>query len=246
MKKLICVVLSLGLVLSLSFNCFAEVDPDAYWYPLEDGSYGYDMVAYQYDCAVDMVQESGVDIDPESYWYIDENTGAYAYDYDSFMVDYNVAIAALPVEDSSVEADSPMAVDVPATDEPTEEVINDSTENDVVSDVLEDSESNAELELGEDTPMVYSVNDLRASAVADDGTSAVDGLKAVIASIFGTYEPVTTTAVVTETVDGETVTTLVDVVASGSAGVDYEYLAGVLLFGIMLYCLFKLLGGIMS
>ena len=48
------------------------------------------------------------------------------------------------------------------------------------------------------------------------------------------------------TVDGETVTTIIDVVAPGAAGVDYVWLSGVLLFALMLFCLFKLLGGIIS
>ena len=65
-------------------------------------------------------------------------------------------------------------------------------------------------------------------------------------SIFGEYEPVLTTAAVTETVDNVTTTTLIDVVADGAAGVDFEWLSGVFLFGILLYCLMKLLGGILK
>ena len=89
------------------------------------------------------------------------------------------------------------------------------------------------------------LNDLR-SGVGDGSLLDAQGLKAVIRSIFGEYQPVTTTAVYTETVDGEVITSLVDVVAAGSAGVDWEYVSGVVLFSIMLFCMFKLLGGIMS
>lgn len=71
-------------------------------------------------------------------------------------------------------------------------------------------------------------------------------MKALVVSIFGEYEPVMTTAAVTETVGEETTTTLVDTVASGAAGVDYEWLAGVFLFGILLFCLMRLLGGILK
>ena len=39
---------------------------------------------------------------------------------------------------------------------------------------------------------------------------------------------------------------LVETVASGAAGVDYEWLAGVFLFGILLFCLMKLLGGVLK
>lgn len=81
----------------------------------------------------------------------------------------------------------------------------------------------------------------------DFGGSFMSGsLKSLVVSIFGEYTPVNTTALLMETVDNETTTTLVDVVASGMAGVDWEWCAGVFLFGIMLFCLFKLLGGILS
>lgn len=81
----------------------------------------------------------------------------------------------------------------------------------------------------------------------DFGGAFMSGtLKSLVVSIFGEYTPVNTTALLMETVDNETTTTLVDVVASGMAGVDWEWCAGVFLFGIMLFCLFKLLGGILS
>lgn len=71
-------------------------------------------------------------------------------------------------------------------------------------------------------------------------------LKDLIISIFGEYEPILTPTTFTETIDNVTTTTIIDAVASGSAGVDWEWCAGVFLFGIMLFCLFKLLGGIIS
>ena len=52
-------------------------------------------------------------------------------------------------------------------------------------------------------------------------------MKELIVSIFGVYEPVATT---------------VQVVASGLAGVDWPWVAGVLLFGIVLYSFFRLVG----
>lgn len=110
--------------------------------------------------------------------------------------------------------------------------------------VLANDTPSTGLDLGEDIPMVYTLNDLRSSD--PDGDGLADGLKAVIRSVFGTYQPNMTTAAITETVDGETVTTLVDVVADGAAGVDYEYLSGVLLFATLLFCMLKLLGGVLS
>lgn len=93
-------------------------------------------------------------------------------------------------------------------------------------------------------PPVYVLNDMRAGS--GDGVFALAGLKALIVSIFGEYTPITTTAAITETVGSETTTTLIDVVADGAAGVDYEWCAGVLLFAIMLFCLMKIIGGVMK
>ena len=94
----------------------------------------------------------------------------------------------------------------------------------------------------EETP-VRRITDLRPT---EQPTLVLDGLKALVTSIFGEYTPVTTTAVVTETVGNETNQYLIETVAPGSAGVDYEWLAGVFLFGILLYCLMKLLGGVLK
>ena len=89
---------------------------------------------------------------------------------------------------------------------------------------------------------VYSIAGLR---LASD-PSVLSGLKALISSIFGEYTPITTTAVITETVGENVNQYLVETVAPGAAGVDYEWLAGVFLFGILLFCLMKLLGGVLK
>ncbi len=239
------IVIGLCLSVALSITVFAEIDPDAYWYPMENGSYGYDQEAYEHDLAVDMVQTSGIDLDPELYWAIDPNSTVselYYYDFDAFKAAYD-ALMPDPEPDPEPETTpDPYPVEWPKKEVVEDEVISDLP---IDESLLENTESDPVLELGENTPMVYTLNDMRASGDTGE-TVLLDGLKAVIRTIFGTYEPVTTTAVYIETVDGETVTTLVDVVAAGTAGVDYEYIAGVFLFGIMLFCMFKLLGGIMS
>lgn len=97
-------------------------------------------------------------------------------------------------------------------------------------------------DIAQDPPIWY-VEDLRPS---DPVTTVPDGLKALVASLFGKYTPVTTTAVVTETVGNDTHQYLVETVAPGAAGVDYEWLSGVFLFGILLFCLMKLLGGVLK
>lgn len=66
------------------------------------------------------------------------------------------------------------------------------------------------------------------------------GLAGVVSDIFGTYSPRTYTT--TAYVDGQAVT--VTEVVPGVAGLDWPWLCGAALFGIMLFCLFKLLGGI--
>lgn len=92
-------------------------------------------------------------------------------------------------------------------------------------------------------PPVSTVEDLRP---ADAPVEVLTGLKALVTSIFGEYTPVTTTSVVSQTVGNDTQQYLIETVASGAAGVDYEWIAGVLLFAIMLFCLMKLLGGVLK
>lgn len=67
-------------------------------------------------------------------------------------------------------------------------------------------------------------------------------MKDLILTIFGAYEPVTTTAAyVVPGAEGSTLEE-VQVIASGLAGVDWPWVAGVLLFGIVLYSLLRLVG----
>lgn len=61
---------------------------------------------------------------------------------------------------------------------------------------------------------------------------------ALITSIFGTYSPVTYEVynAVTESYD--------NVVAQGFAGVDWPYLLGVSGFFLVLYCILRIIGGV--
>lgn len=92
-------------------------------------------------------------------------------------------------------------------------------------------------------PPVFYLDDLRP---VDPPAEVLTGLKALVTSIFGEYAPVTTTSVVTQTVGNDTHQYLLETVAPGAAGVDYEWLAGVFLFGILLFCFMKLLGGVLK
>lgn len=72
------------------------------------------------------------------------------------------------------------------------------------------------------------------------GTST---MKDILVAIFGTYTPVTTEVSVTAA-DG-TVSTVAQVV-SGMAGVDWPYVLGVLLFAVILYSFFRLVGTVLK
>lgn len=134
----------------------------------------------------------------------------------------------------------PSAVSADSVDPAEGEVL---VGSDVVTDV-EILTTIAELvsDINDDTP-TYHVLDLRPT---DTTVVVSDGLKALVISIFGEYHPVTTTALVSETVGDDVYQYCIETVAAGAAGVDYEWVAGVFLFGILLYCLMKLLGGVLK
>lgn len=67
-------------------------------------------------------------------------------------------------------------------------------------------------------------------------------MKDLIISIFGAYEPVMTQTPISTTIEGALSTELFDVVAAGSAGLDWPWLAGVFLFAIVLWSFFRLVG----
>lgn len=57
-------------------------------------------------------------------------------------------------------------------------------------------------------------------------------MRDIIINLFGIYTPVTYN-------DGVN-----DVIPSGMAGVDWTFIAGVFLFSLTLYCVFRVIGGI--
>ena len=67
-------------------------------------------------------------------------------------------------------------------------------------------------------------------------------MKDLIVSIFGEYEPVMSQAIAETTIDGVSTYDVIDVVASGAAGVDWAWIMGVGLFALVLYSLFRILG----
>lgn len=243
MKRILIVVVCIALAFAFAVPVFAEVDPDAFWIAGENGPSGYDYDGYHYALAQDMVATSGVSLNPDDYYTYDGEK--YHFDWDGFQTDYNALVPAEPtIEETSNDIES---VEITKNDEVT--IDNGNAEIDeaesgvpVLSDLLETSKLANEPTAPEVT--TYSVTDLR---VSDSGVASEStGIKALIASIFGEYTPVKSAAVVSETVNGEVNTTIIDIVAPGMAGVDFQWLAGVFLFAILLFCLMKLLGGVLS
>ena len=111
--------------------------------------------------------------------------------------------------------------------------------------VFEDESPVVEAATSQTAAPVYRVVDLRPLPMSDFSLRSA-GLKDIIVSIFGSYEPVTQETVVTETIDGSTVETVIRTVAPGLAGVDFEWIGSVLMFGVVLFCLGKLLGGMVK
>lgn len=60
-------------------------------------------------------------------------------------------------------------------------------------------------------------------------------------SFFGTYSPPTYT--VTEYVDGQ-ISSISQIIPAGAAGVDWQYIAGVAIFAIVVLVFFRTLGGL--
>lgn len=78
--------------------------------------------------------------------------------------------------------------------------------------------------------------DAPASFVLDDPT-----MRSALVVVFGEYMPKTQT--VSTYYDGQLLDTSTEYVP-GLAGADMEWIAGVLVFTVMIYCLMKLLGGV--
>ncbi len=82
------------------------------------------------------------------------------------------------------------------------------------------------------TYQVYSI---------DGSPNSTGGLAGVIEDLFGTYTPKTQTVSVIGS-DGSTAS--YEEYVPGVAGMDMEWIAGVVLFALILYCIFRLAGGV--
>lgn len=97
-----------------------------------------------------------------------------------------------------------------------------------------------------ETEPVPSDEPYSVSALDDDAGSGIQedaALPAALVSLFGEYRPRTQT--VTEyRSDGSSVT--YQQVIPGAAGLDFVWLASVALFALVLFCIFKLIGGLLK
>lgn len=80
----------------------------------------------------------------------------------------------------------------------------------------------------------YSTSGLDGATEQDDNS-----MSGIISAIFGTYSPKTQT--VTQTLDNGTVVTSQEIIP-GVAGMDWHWIAGVLLFTVVLWSFFRFLG----
>lgn len=73
-------------------------------------------------------------------------------------------------------------------------------------------------------------------------------MKALIQSIFGTYVPITydTFQTAIDSTTGQETSVLVEVIPNGLSGVDWTYVLGVVAFLIMLYCILRIIGGVIT
>lgn len=151
----------------------------------------------------------------------------------------------------AVEADTPAAPD-PVVTAPDDSGTDDTS---LADDSYPDDDGSAPVYMGggsvtcsgSDVKVEFQKHDtLSVASVSDVSThqdTAPDSLSGLIRSLFGSYEPRTQT--VTTYYDGKPISSEEQIIP-GLGGLDWEWIAGVLLFALVLFCLFRLLGGIMT
>lgn len=141
------------------------------------------------------------------------------------------AMAAEDVPESDPTGDVP-SIDVPVISGVDPGVVS-------VPDEISGSVFNFDLNFnGASQPTIYTSS---YTTVPVEGPR--DGLAGLVSSIFGVYTPRTYQ---TDTVVDGVVVDSVEQYVPGLAGLDYEWLAGVVLFAIMLFCFLKMVGGLLK
>lgn len=210
-----------------------------WWYTGEDGKQHFDNAGFEADYAL-FLAEKQKEVVPEPPQENVESAGT--TDGEQSPADSG-SDGRIPVGSYVDEAGNVFSPNGELLSPGTTPALNLRPDDSVPGDVLDTENPPADTPAENSTP-VYHVTDLRNTD--NPSSTPLAGLKALIVSIFGEYTPVMTTTAITETVGNETTTSLVDTVAPGAAGVDYAWLAGVLLFTVLLFCLLKLLGGVLK
>lgn len=210
-----------------------------WWYTGEDGKQHFDNAGFEADYAL-FLAEKQKEVVPEPPQENVESAGT--TDGEQSPADSG-SDGRIPVGSYVDEAGNVFSPNGELLSPGTTPALNLRPDDSVPGDVLDTENPPADAPAENSTP-VYHVTDLRNTD--NPSSTPLAGLKALIVSIFGEYTPVMTTTAITETVGNETTTSLVDTVAPGAAGVDYAWLAGVLLFAVLLFCLLKLLGGVLK
>lgn len=135
-------------------------------------------------------------------------------------------------EDEPVAADPDAGSDVETVENPEEDVESDAVEDTSSGDVV-DKEAGASV-VSVDSSVVV-VKDV-ADRIDVERTSLLDAVYA----LFGEYTP--RTYVVTTYLDDGTEIQSTEVIP-GLAGLDYDWIAGVSVFVLALYCIFRMIGG---
>jgi len=115
----------------------------------------------------------------------------------------------------------------------------------VVAPGLQDVSLNAADSAVADTPVVeapqvFTITTIPEFALATIESDADNTMSQAVKALFGTYTPRVQT--VTTYYNGEQIA-IEEQYVPGAAGLDWEWLAGFAVFCLMLYCLFRLLGG---
>ena len=146
---------------------------------------------------------------------------------------FTSSLPALAVEEAVVEdSQEPVTLEAEADDKNI--VVNVTVQPTAASA----SESVEPVEVSDNTSRLVS-----SFRVVNDSSGPETSLGQVIVDLFGEYEPRTQT--VTEIMsDGSAVTH--EEIVPGVAGLDWQWLAGVGLFSLFLYCVLRMIGGIFT
>lgn len=112
----------------------------------------------------------------------------------------------------------------------------------IVQSPAADTNTDAEADAADDTEDEQTA-DVQITTAIDPHEEDTTGLPGIVKSVFGEYTPRTQT--ITETRADGTVLTSVECVP-GLAGLDWYWLSGVFMFGLVLWSFFRFLGGILK